>query len=147
MSEKPAIMAMRRGEFLMPLAPIDGERIRDLPAGKPLKVTVTQPRRSNPQLRLYWSLLGLVCKNLDQDIEPEHLHDWLKLKLGLTAPIRKRNGEIDYVPRSIAFDKMAHGEFTAYFDRVKALISEQLIPGINSQALEREARAMLGEAA
>jgi hypothetical protein len=145
MSDKPPIMVQRRGEFLMPQAPVDGERIRELPAGKALKVTVSQPRRSSPQNRLYWSLLGVVCENLDQPIEPEHLHDWLKLKLGMTTPIRQRNGEIVQVPRSIAFDKMEHGEFTAYFARVKTLIVDQLIPGLNSEALEREARAMLGE--
>lgn len=147
MSDRPPILVQRRGDFLVPQAPVDGERIRELPAGKALKATITQPRRSSPQNRLYWSLLGIVCENLDQDVQPEHLHDWLKLKLGLTTPIRQRNGEVVHVPRSIAFDKMEHGEFTAYFDRVKTLIVTQLIPGLNSAALESEARAMLGEAA
>jgi hypothetical protein len=144
MTERPAILVMRRGEFLLPHAPVDGERIRDFPAGKALKITVTQPRRSNPQLRLYWSMLGLVCENLDQDISPETLHDWLKLRLGIVNNVRQRNGTVIAVPKSIAFDKMEHGEFTAYFDKVKALLGEHLIPGLNSEALEREARAMLG---
>jgi hypothetical protein len=144
-SERPPIMVQRRGEFLVPQAPVDGERIRDLPAGKALKVTVSQPRRSSAQNRLYWSLLGVVCENLDQDIEPEALHAWLKVKLGVVTPLILRSGEIAYVPGSIAFDKMEHPAFTAYFDRVKALITEHLIPGLNSAALEREAYAMLGE--
>jgi hypothetical protein len=147
MSERPPILVQRRGEFLIPQAPVDGERIRDLPAGKALKVVVSQPRRSNPQLRLYWSLLGIVCENLDQPLQPEDLHEWLKIKLGHVTHVRQRNGEIVGVPKSIAFDKMEHGEFTVYFDRVKALIVEHLIPGLNSATLEREARAMLGEAA
>lgn len=144
-SDRPPIMVQRRGEFLVPQAPVDGERIRDLPAGKVLKVTVSQPRRSSAQNRLYWSLLGVVCENLDQDIEPEALHAWLKVKLGVVTPLILRSGEIAYVPGSIAFDKMEHQQFTAYFDRVKALITEHLIPGLNSAALEREAYAMLGE--
>jgi hypothetical protein len=147
MSDKPPILVQRRGEFLLPHSPMDGERIRELPAGKALKAVVTQPRRSNPQLRLYWSMLGLVAANLDQDIEAEALHDWLKLKLGLVTYIRQRNGKAVAVPKSVAFDKMEHPEFTAYFDKVKLLLIEHLIPGLNSQALEREARAMLGEAA
>lgn len=146
-SDRPPIMVQRRGEFLVPQAPVDGERIRDLPAGKALKVTVSQPRRSSPQNRLYWSLLGVVCENLDQDVEPEALHAWLKVKLGVVTPLILRSGEIAYVPASIAFDKMEHQQFTAYFDRVKALIVEHLIPGLGSEVLEREARAMLGEAA
>jgi hypothetical protein len=89
-------------------------------------------------------MLGLVCENLDQDIKPEDLHDWLKLKLGYVTYIKQRNGQTVAVPKSIAFDKMEHGEFTAYFDRVKGLLVEHLIPGLKSEALEREARAMLG---
>lgn len=144
-SERPPIMVQRRGEFLVPQAPVDGERIRDLPAGKALKVTVSQPRRSSAQNRLYWSLLGVVCENLDQDVRPETLHDWLKLKLGVVEPLILRTGEVVMVPGSIAFDQMEHPTFTSYFDKVKALIIEHLIPGLNSAALEREAYAMLGE--
>lgn len=145
MSDRPPIFVQRRGEFLMPQAPIDGDRIRELPAGKPLKLAVTQPRRSSPQNRLYWSLLGVVCANLDQDVEPEALHTWLKIKMGVTTPLILRTGEVVDVPGSIAFDKMDHGPFTTYFDKVKALIVEHLIPNLNSAALEAEARAMLGE--
>lgn len=146
-SERPPIMVQRRGEFLLPDSPADGARIRELPAGKALKARVTQPRRSSPQLRLYFSLLDVVAENLDQDVSGDDLHEWMKLKLGLVTPIRQRNGEISYVPKSVAFDKMEHAEFTTYFDRVKQLVVEHLIPGLNSEALEREARAMLGEAA
>lgn len=147
MADKPPILVQRRGEFLVPLSPIDGERIRDLPAGKALKVEVRQPRRSNPQLRLYWALLGIVCENLDQDLKPETLHEWLKMRLHLTSEIRLRSGEVVEVPRSVAFDKMEHAEFTAYFGNVKALLVEQIIPGVKSEVLEREAMAMIGEAA
>lgn len=145
--EKPPILVMRRGEFLVPVSPIDGERIREFPAGKPLKARLTQPQRSNAQLRLYWSLLNVVCENLDQPMEPEDLHTWLKMRLGLTVEIRQRNGDVFEVPRSVAFDRMEHGEFTKYFDRVKRLLVERVIPGVKSETLEREALAMLGEAA
>lgn len=147
MSEKPPILVQRRGDFLVPQAPFDGERIRDLPAGKALRIEVRQPRRSNPQLRLYWSLLGIVCDNLDQNIKPEALHEWLKMRLGYVIEFKLRSGEIVQVPASIAFDKMEHAEFTAYFDAVKALLVQHIIPGVNSETLVREAAAMLGEAA
>lgn len=146
-TERPPIMVQRRGDFLLPEAPLDGEALRELPAGKALAITVRQPRRSNRQNRLYRSLLTVVCENLDQDISPDDLHEWMKLKLGLTTPIKQRNGEIAHVAKSVAFDKMEHAEFTAYFAKVKALVTEHLIPGLNSAALEREARAMLGETA
>jgi hypothetical protein len=144
MSERPPMMMVRRGAFLAPLTPADGEELERLPVAKPLKVKVSQGR-SNPQLRLYWSLLGKVTENLDQDITPDDLHEWLKLKLGYTKPIRLRSGEIAEVPASIALDRMEAPEFNAYFDAVKALVTEHIIPRVGSAALEREARAMLGE--
>jgi hypothetical protein len=147
MSERPPIMVQRRGDFLLPEAPMDGEALRELPAGKALAITVRQPRRSSRQNRLYRALLTIVAENLDQEVGPDALHEWMKLKLGLATPVQQRNGEVVWVAKSVAFDKMEHGEFTGYFNRAKALITEHLIPGLNSAALEREARAMLGEAA
>ncbi|MGE5566201.1 MAG: hypothetical protein ACM3YN_08605 [Parcubacteria group bacterium] len=144
MTDRPPILMQRRGEFLIPQAPIDGERIRDLPAGKPLRIEVRQPRRSNPQLRLYWAILGLVCDNLDQPLKPEALHEWLKMRLGVVEPIKLRSGAVDMVPGSVAFDKMEHADFTAYMQQAKDLLVRHIIPGLNSEALEREARAMLG---
>ncbi len=147
MSERAPILVQRRGEFLIPHAPTDGERIRELPLGKPLKVVVSQPRRSNPQLRLYWSMLGLVAENLDQPVTPDALHQWLKMRLGHVSEITLRSGEIVQVPASVAFDKMEHAAFTAYFQAAKDLLVLKVIPGLKSADLEREAAAMLGEPA
>lgn len=147
MAEKPSIMAVRRGDFLQAYAPLDSELIRALPANKPLKVAVTQPRRSSPQNRLYWSLLNLIAANLDQDVTPETLHEWFKLRLGVTHEIRLRSGEVQTVTASTAFDAMPHAEFTAYMTGVKKLVLEHLIPRADCAAFEREALAMIGEPA
>lgn len=146
-SEKPEIMVLRRGDQLHPLTAFDGETIRQFPAGKPLRIDPKMPRRSSPQNRLYWSLLRLVCDNLDSPVTPQALHTWLKVKMGVTETIPLRNGEVAVVPGSTAFDSLEHSEFTAYFTAVKALIVEHIIPGANSEAFEREAMAMLKEAA
>ncbi len=147
MTEKAPILVQRRGEFLVPHAPADGERIRELPLGKPLRIEVRQARRSNPQLRLYWSMLGLVAENLDQPVMPDALHQWLKMRLGHVSEIKLRSGEIVQVPASVAFDKMDHATFTGYFQAAKELLVHKVIPGIKSADLEREAAAMLGDAA
>ena len=73
------------------------------------------------------------------------LHEWFKLRLGIVEHIRLRSGEIETVAGSTAFDNLSHAEFTGYMQKVKALVRDQLIPRINSDALEREARAMLGD--
>lgn len=146
-SERPKIIAIRRADFLTPCAPLDGELIREYPANKPLRLTITVQGRSSPQNRLYWSLLRLVAENLDQDVSKDALHEWFKLRLGITEEIKLRSGEINIVAGSTAFDSLSHAEFTAYMQRVKDLITTQLIPRVNSDAMEREARLMLGEAA
>lgn len=144
--ERPPIMMIRRGTFLVPAAPIDGELIEAFPAGKALRVAVTPPR-SVPQLRLYWSMLRLVADNLDSAVTTEALHNWIKMRCGIAAAIPLRNGETDYVPGSIAFDKMDQDQFQAFMDRALDLVLGQLIPGLSKPALEAEARAMLGLAA
>lgn len=144
MAERPAIQMMRRGSFLVPIAPTDSNGLDVYPANKPLKVKITQPR-SLQQHRLYWSMLDLVAENLDQNITGEDLHEWMKLKLGLCNPVRQRNGDTVMVTQSIAFDKMSQSEFRQFFDKAKLLLITQIIPGLDSEALEREARMMLGE--
>jgi hypothetical protein len=145
MSEAPPLMLFRRGSQLMPIGALDSETLMRLPAGKPLKVKVTQPR-SVPQHRLYFAMLNLVCDNLDQDVTPEALHSWVKVRLGYTTTIRAKSGEVQ-VPVSIAFDKMDQATFRAFFDAAKELLVTQIIPGVGSDKLEREAREMLGEMA
>jgi len=104
-AERPPIIMRRRGSFLAPEGPCDGEAIERFPAGKLLKVRVTQPR-SLPQHRLYFVLLDKIAENLDQAIDGDDLHEWVKLKLGYVRLVRQRSGDIVEVPRSIAFDKM-----------------------------------------
>lgn len=143
-SEKPAILVVRRSGFLQAASPLDEEMIRALPAGKPLKVQLVQPRRSSPQNRLYWAFLRLVRDNLDQDIEPSTLHEYFKLRLGVTKEIVMRSGEIITVTGSTAFDNMEHADFTAYMQQVKDLVMTKLIPNSDGDAFEREALAMIG---
>jgi low temperature requirement protein LtrA len=143
-SEKPPILVVRRSGFLQAASPLDEEMIRALPAGVNLKIKVTQPRRSVPQHRLYWAFISLVAENLDQDVSPDTLHEWFKLRCGVVKEIRLRNGEIITVPGSTSFDKMEHADFNLYFTQVKDLVINHLIPRADCEAFEREALNMIG---
>ena len=144
-AEKPTILVTRTGGFLRGAAPLDDELIRELPAAKALKATFVQPRRSSQQNRLYWALLKVVCENLDEPLQPEAMHGWLKLRLGYFHSVRLRSGETVQIPASTAFDQMSHGDFTVYFNAAKTLITAQIIPHLHSDKLELAAREMLGE--
>lgn len=141
--DRPPIFMVRRGSFLQPETPLDGELLAEYPAAKRLRVALTQPR-SNPHLRLYWSMLRLVVDNLDTPVTTEALHEWVKLKCGVSVAIPLRSGAVDHVPGSVAFDKMDQDQFNRFFDRAMGLIVEHLIPGLSKGRLESEARAMLG---
>ncbi len=143
-SEKPNILVVRRSGFLQAASPLDEEMLRALPAGVPLKIKVTQPRRSVPQHRLYWGFISLVAENLDQDVSPDTLHEWFKIRCGVVREIRLRSGEIVTVAGSTAFDKMEHADFNAYFMQVKDLVVNHLIPRADCEAFEREALSMIG---
>lgn len=144
--EKLPILMERRMNGLAPVSLLDSQSLERFPFGKALECRIKRGR-SNPQLRLYWGLLRKVADNLDQDVTEDDLHEWLKLKLGYVRPVRQRNGEIVEVAASIALDRMPQDQFNRYFDAVKALLVEHIIPGLSSALLEREARAMLRESA
>lgn len=133
----------RRGAGLAPKSLIDATALERFPWNKALRVRVVRDR-SNPQLRLYWSLLTKVADNLDQDVSPEDLHEWLKMKLGYTKPIRLKSGEVAEVAASVALDKMEQAEFNTYFNASTDLLVQQVIPGLNRESLVKEAQAMLG---
>jgi hypothetical protein len=143
MTEGLPILMERRGAGLAPKSLIDANALERFPWNKALRVRVTRDR-SHPQLRLYWAFLTKVADNLDQDVTAEDLHEFLKLKLGYTKPIKLRSGEIVEVAASIALDRMEQEPFNAYFEAVKDILVTQIIPRMDSKALEREAMVMLG---
>lgn len=137
MTENAPIFVHRRGSFLAPWAPLDEESIAAFPAGAKLRARLTQPR-SVGRHRLYWALLELVRENMDHPPSRETMHEAVKMRLGLTTPVRFRSGETVDVPRSIAFDAMSEGEFAVFLETFKALIR-------SNPALEKAAHEMLGE--
>lgn len=137
MTERPPLFVHRRGNFLQPWAPVDEGTLAEYPTATRLRAVLTQPRNLG-RLRLYFSLLDLVRHNMDNPPPRETLHDGIKLRLGLTTPVKFATGEIVDVPKSIAFDSMPEEEFAQFFEAFKLLIRA-------SPAMERAAREMLGE--
>lgn len=144
-AERPYLLMLRRGDMLVPVAPLDSDRVRELPAGKPLKIVATQPR-SVPQHRLYWAMLQLVHDNLDNAPPIEVLHEVVKVRLGYTITVPTKSGPVT-IPGSIAFDAMDQAEFRGFLEAFKTMVAKEIIPGIGKASFEREAKAILGEEA
>ena len=136
MSESPPLFVHRRGSFLAPWSPLDEASIAAFPLSKRLRARLTQPRNEG-RLRLYFALIDLVRSNMDNPPLRQTMHDGVKIRLGLTTPVRFADGTVREVPRSVAFDAMPEEDFREFFEAFKALIH-------SSPAMEKAATEMLG---
>lgn len=134
----PILMVRTRNGYLAPVGPFDAERLDRVQAGATVEVTIRQ-RRSVPQLRLYWAVLGKCVENLDGYPSSEHLHEALKLHLGYTSPIKRVTGETVWLPDSAAFAAMDAAEFKVFMDRAFDVLATML--GVDPMTLAREAAA------
>lgn len=135
--EEPVILVHRVGSRLIAHSPMDEAFIRAFDASKPLRVRITQARNVGRN-RYYWSLLTLICDNLDAPIAPETLHEVVKVRLGYTITVKMKGREY-IIPGSIAFDKMKEPAFKLFLERFKDFVTSEVIPGMNSAEFERQA--------
>lgn len=144
MTDDAPILMRREFGKLVPKTDLDVAALHEFPMGKALRVRVTQPRNVG-RLRLYWALLKKVHENMPNPPPLKTLHNAVKVRMGFATPIRFSDGTEAMVPDSIAFDNMEEPQFVEFFERFKTFLCTVVIPGLNSEALEREARLMLGE--
>ena len=110
------IYVVRHGSRLLPHSEMDEEAIRGLPTEFEI---VPKLKRSGPQLRLYWGLMGVLAENMNQPVSKETLSNWFKMRCGLTDEIKLRNGDILTFPSSVSFEKLPQDQFNEYFNKVK----------------------------
>lgn len=87
-----------------------------------VEVTIRK-RRSLPQLRLYWAMLNNVVEATGAYPDAEHLHEAVKMELGMTSPMRLMTGEVVWVPDSVALSKMDSAQFQRFFDQAAELLA------------------------
>jgi hypothetical protein len=135
-------------KMLGALRPVDeaGEdALRKIGQGEIIQIELRRPRNIKHH-RLYWALVTLVHQNMDGDRYPtvEDLHAAIKISAGLRTRIELPNGEVGYVPGSIAFHKMDQTAFAEFFDRVCDLVAKYFLPGVTSEDLKNEVELMIG---
>lgn len=121
---------------LMPCDDQGYEEIEKLGHDEEVQIRIVR-ERSNPQLRLFWSILDHVAKNTDWE-DPERLLVALKVRLGRYDLCKLPNGKAVPVPHSIAFDKMSQEDFQLFMDRAVQVICQDVLGGYDSQALINE---------
>ncbi len=104
--------------------------------------------RSLPQLRLWWSLCGLMAEH---SIFPTQVaaSNAIKIACGLFDTVMLPDtGEIHLVPKSIAFQSLSQEAWHVVFEAALAVIVERWMLGTDKSELRREAwRRMDGPAA
>jgi len=128
------------------LRPVDdaGEQIlAGIANGDLVQVEVKRPRNIQHH-RLYWALITLVWQNQERYPTAEDLHEAIKISVGLRTQITLPNGEIGFIPGSIAFHKMDQLAFSDFYNRVCDAVAKHFLPGVTSDELKREVEMMIG---
>lgn len=114
------------GGRLSPVSAWDAELLDGLPNGTEFGL-VPRTKRSKPHNGMYWVQLGLIVKATEAFATADHMHTWIKVKLGYTAPIFGPKGEVVGMSvDSAAFDKMDQSAFSLFYMKACALIAREM---------------------
>jgi hypothetical protein len=130
------------------LRPVDAngeEALRRIKAGAIVTVEVKQPRNVRFH-RMYWGLIHIVWENMPEDRypSPEDLHAAIKIAAGVRTRIELPNGEVGFIPGSVAFHKMDEAAFHKFYDRVCDLVARNFLPGVDQDELRAEVERLIG---
>jgi hypothetical protein len=134
---------IRRGKVLVPVDDLAAEEMARLPENKAALVTARVPR--NPRHhRLAWALAQKLSEMVDGIHDREDAMTFLKIKARhvdyLTDPT---NGNVYLVPRSINFASLDQTAFSRLWDRMCWIVCNEIVPGLDSEALQREILEMV----
>lgn len=146
---------VRYHNVLRPADEDGDEALRAMKEGQEVVVDVSPSR--NPKFhRLFFKLLKLFVDNSDMFSSIDDALVAVKVACGeVETWIDPNTGQVYYIPRSIAFEKMDGARFRRLFDRAVFVICERWMTGMNADDLRREAyrlvdgeeRSSLGERA
>lgn len=130
---------------LVPATAGDQELLDRLTQGKEYVAKLTNTsKRSLLQHRFYWGLLSKVKENQEHYGSAEHLHFYLKVKLGYIEEVQFHNNQMVTRVASTSFERMDSDDFKRYLDAAIVTICEEIIPGLDSRVLVHEVERMLG---
>lgn len=133
------------------LVPTDEAGMRVMAKIKQGAIVTVEVRQSRniQHHRLYWALVHKVHENLPEDRArlyptPGTLHEAIKVSVGLRTEFTMANGQVVFIPGSIAFEKFDQLQFSEFYDRVCTAIAKYFIPGIDEESLRAEVLEMIG---
>jgi hypothetical protein len=135
-------------KYLNSLRPADDaglDALRKIGNGEFVSVEIKKSRNIKHH-RMFWALMTIVHDNMDSERYPtvEDLTSAVKIAAGLRTRIELPNGDVGFIPGSIAFHKMDQTAFGEFYNRVCDLICKHFLPGVDSDALREEVEIMCG---
>ena len=121
----------------------DQEALAGIGVGKTVRCTIQRTRNGQHHRKMF-ALLAIVLDNTDRYANVEDLLTELKLQVGHYEEHVTLDGEIRYVPKSIAFSAMSQDEFGVFYDKVVNVVLSKLMVGTTEDELEREVAQLAG---
>jgi hypothetical protein len=128
------------------LSPADGQAeqyLTKVPFGELVMCTVTRPR--NPKFhRKLMSLFQLVYENQERYNNFERFRKEIVMRAGFYEEHTHLTGQVSYIAKSLAFDKMDETEFSDLYDKCCAVIIQYFWPDITQHQLEEAVMDYMG---
>ena len=122
---------------IVPANAQSAEALSAIPAQEWRKVKVWLPRNVKHH-RKYFALLNAIFPHQTMWPTFNKFREKFEEALGLGEYHVNGRGERYFEKDSISFDKMGQDEFEQFYNRAIALIMTRILPGVESQDLERE---------
>jgi hypothetical protein len=124
----------RIGGHLVPADIAAEEFVQSLPEHKKILLDHREPRHPENHAH-FFAIIHAACEQLDYADEDELL-DAVKMAVNHVRPIRKFDGEIIFLPKSINFASMAEDKFQRFKNRALYVLAQLL--GVDSVTLLKE---------
>lgn len=116
--------------LLHPSAEADAEYLKRFKAGAHFKASVTM-KRNGKHHRLGMALLQAVFDNQDKYLCFEHFLTEVKLLTGYVTTHISSNGDVYYIPKSIAFESMDELAFGKWKNEALSAVMQHFIPDMS----------------
>lgn len=122
---------------IAPATEQDEERLRLVRVGDLLPVQLPRRPRNGKHHRLLWALVRFLAQNHPRLQSEQAVMLELKIRAGHYVERITSQGEIIFVPKSIAYDEMEQTEFAAFYTRAFQVTVTELLPDLPPDELNR----------
>lgn len=117
-------------------------RTRKYHVGDVLKAELTKPRHPKHH-KLVMALLQLVLSSQETLQTIDQLLTVLKIKLGRAQPFTDdADGKVYWVLESISYEAMDQGEFSVFWDDLRALVARDYLHGMTPEQIDEACEMM-----